>query len=117
MLKSIFTSNSAFLFFSYFIVFLMIKAIFVTLNITTQISLDMRNRILFLIFGVLLTANFSFAQKCGTYEGSLEEDIQKYPDFYQSLESKNAELKLQHEEALSRLTHFKTEDGVKIIPV
>ena len=77
----------------------------------------MKNRILLLISGALLTANFSFAQKCGTYEGSLEEDIQKYPDFYQTLESKNAELKLQHEKALSRLTHFKTEDGIKIIPV
>ena len=77
----------------------------------------MGNRILLLIFGALLITNFSFAQKCGTYEGSIEEEIQKYPEFYQSLESKNAELKLQHEKALSKITSVKVEDGVKIIPV
>ena len=77
----------------------------------------MINRILLLIFGALLIADFGFAQKCGTYEGSLEEDTQKYPDFYQSLESKNAEFKLQHEKALSKITSVKVEDGVKIIPV
>jgi hypothetical protein len=77
----------------------------------------MRKIILPLIFGALLITNFGFSQNCGTYEGSLEEDIQKYPDFYQSLESKNAELKLQHENALSKLTHLKTENGIKIIPV
>jgi hypothetical protein len=77
----------------------------------------MGNRILLLIFGTLLAANYSFAQKCGTYEGSLEEDMQKHPVFYQSLESKNNELKLQNDKALSRLQNLKTENGVKIIPV
>ena len=77
----------------------------------------MRNKILLLFLGTLFTANFGFAQVCGTYEGSLEEDIQKYPAFYQSLESKNAELKLQNEKALSKMTNLKTENGVKIIPV
>ncbi|MEC7863965.1 MAG: PKD domain-containing protein, partial [Bacteroidota bacterium] len=77
----------------------------------------MRNRILLLISGALLVANFGFAQVCGTYEGSLEEQIQKYPDFYQSLESKNTELELQHEKALSKMTSVKVENGVKIIPV
>jgi hypothetical protein len=77
----------------------------------------MGNRILLLIFGTLLAANYSFAQKCGTYEGSLEEDMQKHPVFYQNLESKNNELKLQNDKALSRLQNLKTENGVKIIPV
>lgn len=77
----------------------------------------MRNKILLLFLGTLFTTNFGFAQVCGTYEGSLEEDIQKYPAFYQSLESKNAELKLQNEKALSKMTNLKTENGVKIIPV
>ena len=77
----------------------------------------MQNRILLLIFGALLTASFGFAQKCGTYEGSLEEDIQKYPDFYQSIQSKNADLELNHEKALSKMTSLKVENGVKIIPV
>ena len=77
----------------------------------------MKNRILLLIFGGLLTTTLSFSQKCGTYPGSLEEDIKKYPHFYQSLESKNAELKLQNEKALAGLKNLKSEDGVKIIPV
>ena len=77
----------------------------------------MRNKILLLFLGTLFTTNFGFAQVCGTYEGSLEKDIQKYPHFYQSLESKNAELKLQNEKALSKMTNLKTENGVKIIPV
>ena len=77
----------------------------------------MRNKILLLFLGTLFTTNFGFAQVCGTYEGSLEKDIQKYPAFYQSLESKNAELKLQNEKALSKMTNLKTENGVKIIPV
>ncbi|MEC7646644.1 MAG: M43 family zinc metalloprotease [Bacteroidota bacterium] len=77
----------------------------------------MKNRILLLIFGGLLTANLSFSQKCGTYPGSLEEDIKKYPHFYQSLESKNAELKLQHEKVSASLKNSKLEDGIRIIPV
>ena len=58
----------------------------------------MRNKILLLFLGTLFTTNFGFAQVCGTYEGSLEKDIQKYPHFYESLESKNAELKLKNDE-------------------
>jgi len=77
----------------------------------------MINRILLLISVALLLVNYSFAQKCGTYEGSLEQDMLKYPDFYQALESKNADLELQHEKALSSLKNFKTNNGVKIIPV
>ncbi len=77
----------------------------------------MNNKILLLIFTVLFTVNLSFSQKCGTYPGSLEEDIKKYPHFYQSLENKNAELKLQHERVSASLKHSKTEEGVKIIPV
>jgi len=77
----------------------------------------MRNRILPLIFGFLLFTNFSFSQVCGTYEGSLEEQIQKYPEFYKSLESKNTALYLEHNNALSKMTHLKTEGDKKIIPV
>ena len=71
----------------------------------------MRNRILPLIFGALLIANSGFAQKCGTYEGSLEEQIQKYPDFYQSLEVLNADLEANYKSALSKMSHLKTEYG------
>ena len=77
----------------------------------------MRNNVLLLIFGAILLTNYGFAQKCGTYEGSLEDDIKKYPDFYQSLESKNIELNLEHEEALGKMTRGKSISGKKIIPV
>ena len=36
----------------------------------------MRNKILPLIIAVFFTTNFVFAQKCATYEGSLEEQKQ-----------------------------------------
>jgi hypothetical protein len=77
----------------------------------------MRNRILLLIFGALLSANFNFAQQCGTYDGSLERDILKYPDFYQSLESVNADLEIEKQKALNNLKQSKTENGKRIIPV
>ena len=74
----------------------------------------MRNKYLSLIFGALLLGNFGFAQGvCGTYEGSLEEDIQKHPAFYEALESINAELEQQSKSALSKMTHFKSENGKK----
>jgi hypothetical protein len=77
----------------------------------------MRNRILLLISAALLTVNFSFAQQCGTYDGSLERDILKYSDFYQSLESINTELKIEKQKAEDDMKQLKTESGKKIIPV
>ncbi len=77
----------------------------------------MTNRILPLIFVSLFITTFSFAQKCGTYEGSLEEQIQKYPEFYKNIESKNIELEIQHQKDLRKLNFVKNENDVKIIPV
>ena len=77
----------------------------------------MKNRLLPLIFTTLLATTSLTAQVCGTYEGSLEEEIQKYPSFYQSLESLNSDLEANYKSALSKMTHIKTENGKKIIPV
>ena len=77
----------------------------------------MTNRILPLIFASFFITTFSFAQKCGTYEGSLEEQIQKYPEFYKNIESKNIELEIQHQKDLRKLNFVKNENDVKIIPV
>ena len=77
----------------------------------------MTNRILPLIFASLLITTFSFAQKCGSYEGSLAEQIQKYPEFYKNIESKNIELEIQHQKDLRKLNFVKNENDVKIIPV
>ena len=77
----------------------------------------MRNKILPLFLGALLSANFSFAQKCGTYEGSFENEKNKFPEFYQSIESKNTDLQQSHLKALSQMTTIKEENGVRVIPV
>ena len=77
----------------------------------------MKNRLLPLIFTALLVTASLTAQVCGTYEGSYEEQEQKYPAFYQGLESLNADLETNYKSALSKLTHLKVENGKKIIPV
>ena len=77
----------------------------------------MRNKILPLFLGALLSANFSSAQKCGTYEGSFENEKNKFPEFYQSIESKNSDLQQSHLKALNKMTSLKVENGVRIIPV
>ena len=77
----------------------------------------MKNRLLPLIFTALLVTTSLTAQVCGTYEGSYEEQEQKYPAFYQGLESLNADLEANYKSALSKLTNLKVENGKKIIPV
>lgn len=77
----------------------------------------MKNKLLPLIFGSLLVASTVSAQKCGTYEGSFEAEKHKHPEFYQSLESLNAELDAGNKDALSKMKKLKVENGKKIIPV
>ena len=77
----------------------------------------MRNRLLPLIFTALLATTSLTAQVCGTYEGSYEDQEQKYPAFYQTLESLNVDLEANYKSALSKMTSLKVENGKKIIPV
>ncbi len=78
----------------------------------------MKNKYFPLIFVAFLLANLGFSQGvCGTYEGSYEEQEEKYPAFYQGLESLNADLEANYISALSKMTHLKVENGKKIIPV
>ena len=76
----------------------------------------MKNRILPLIFAFLATTSLT-AQVCGTYDGSYEEQEQKYPSFYQGLETLNAELEADYKSAVSKMKHLKVENGKRIIPV
>ena len=76
----------------------------------------MKNRLLHLIFAFLVVTSVN-AQKCGTYDGYLEKQIQNYPDFYQKLQSQNQKLEAENKKALKRISTYKTEDGKKIIPV
>ena len=78
----------------------------------------MKNKFLPLFVGMFLSSTMVFSQgKCGTFEGSLEEQMQKHPAFYQGLETLNAELEADHKSALSKMKHLKVEGGKKIIPV
>ena len=79
----------------------------------------MRHKILLITLVALFISSFGFSQQCGTFDGSLEKQMQKYPAFYQSLEAKNAEIQLNYEKALSKvnINSLKIENGVRIIPV
>ena len=77
----------------------------------------MKNRLAPIIFTALLATTSLTAQICGTYEGSYEEEEQKYPVFYQGLESLNTDLEANYKLALSKMTDLKVENGKKIIPV
>ena len=69
----------------------------------------MRNKYLLLTFVSLLLTNFGFSQGvCGTFEGSFEQDKQKHPEFYKSLESINSDLEKQYKSVLSKRTNFKS---------
>lgn len=76
----------------------------------------MNNKFLLLIVSSFISI-VSFAQSCATYKGSLDEQMEKYPSFYESLEDKNTELQLNYNKILSRFSNAKTQDGVRIIPV
>ena len=77
----------------------------------------MKNRLLPLIVSILLVAASLTAQVCGTYEGSFEEEVQKYPAFYKGLEDLDIELEANYRSALSKMKHLKVVEGKKIIPV
>jgi len=78
----------------------------------------MKQRILLLIFSTLFLSGISFGQGvCGSYKGYLQDDIDKYPDFYKSLEQQNAELEKLNKTFLQNIVRKKTIEGKKIIPV
>jgi hypothetical protein len=76
----------------------------------------MKNKLFSLIFA-LSAVTSSNAQKCGTYDGSLEEQEQKFPIFYKNLEGINSGLEADYKSALSKMNNLKVENGKKIIPV
>ena len=54
---------------------------------------------------------------CGSHEGYLDEQNQKYPNFYKSLESKNLQLEDQKSKLLSKINPNTKSTDKKIIPV
>ncbi|MDC3395021.1 zinc-dependent metalloprotease [Flavobacteriales bacterium] len=78
----------------------------------------MKNKFLPLFVGMFLASTMVFSQgKCGTYEGSFEDQKQKYPAFFKGLESLNTELEADCKSALSKMKRLKVEGGKRIIPV
>ena len=76
----------------------------------------MKNRLFSLIFAFAAVTSVN-AQKCGTFDGSYEEQEQKFPAFYQNLDKINADIEADYKSALSKMKHLKVENGKKIIPV
>ena len=76
----------------------------------------MKNISLLLIFALSLVTSVN-AQQCGTYDGSFEEQKQKFPIFYQNLDGINADLESDYESVLDKMKNLKVENGKKIIPV
>ena len=75
---------------------------------------------LLIIFVGLFSINFSYAQGvCGTYDGYLDDDKEKYPAFYQSIENINKQLDKEYKSILSKMNSLKVDSasGKKIIPV
>jgi hypothetical protein len=54
---------------------------------------------------------------CGTYDGYLQDEMNKFPSFYKSIEEKNIELKQKSIELVSNLTEKENIGEKKIIPV
>ncbi len=73
--------------------------------------------LLFLTCSFLSTMVFS-QNTCGTFDGYLEEQKQKYPDFYKSLEERNAQLEKEFSAISNNFSSLEmTSTGKKIIPV
>ena len=54
---------------------------------------------------------------CGTYDGYLQDEINKYPAFYKSIEEKNIQLEQKNKELVSNLNEKGNNGEKKIIPV
>ena len=54
---------------------------------------------------------------CGTYDGYLQDEMNKYPAFYKSIEEKNIELEQKNKELVSNLNEKENTGEKKIIPV
>ncbi len=79
----------------------------------------MKKQLLIIFIGLLLI-NLSYAQGvCGTHDGYLDDDKEKYPAFYQSIENINKQLDKEYKSILSKMNNLKVDsaNGKKIIPV
>ena len=82
----------------------------------------MKKRITLLPIILMFICLNAFSQEnhgvCGSYKDYIKDDMQKYPAYYQSIESRNLELEKERLRALNTLSNAKSANqGKKIIPV
>ena len=78
----------------------------------------MKKIILPILLSSFLFKGVSFSQNsCGTYDGYLQDEINKYPLFYKSLEEKDRKLEEEGERLIDNLSQKDNDSELKIIPV
>ena len=78
----------------------------------------MKKIILPILLSCFLFSNLAIAQHfCGTYEGYLQDEMKKYPEFYNSIEDKNNKLKKDCDHLIDNLNEKENAGERKIIPV
>ena len=65
----------------------------------------MKKIILPILISAMFVANLVNSQGvCGTYDGYLQDEMKKYPEFYKSIEVKNIELEKKSKELTQNLS-------------
>ena len=78
----------------------------------------MKKIILPILISAMFVANLVNSQGvCGTYDGYLQDEMKKYPEFYKSIEVKNIELEKKSKELTQNLSEKESVGEKKIIPV
>ena len=81
----------------------------------------MKKRIILFTLSVFVSLSiFSQENVCGSYQGYLQDDMQKYPSYYKTIEKQNADMEQAYLQALKAIPLAVNKDGdgpAKIIPV
>lgn len=81
----------------------------------------MKKRIILFTLSVFFSLSiFSQENVCGSYQGYLQDDMQKYPSYYKTIEKQNADMEQAYLKALKSIPLVANKDGdgpEKIIPV
>ena len=77
----------------------------------------LKSTLLLLIFSICSFVSFSQHHNCGSHDGYLEEQKNKFPQFYKSIEDKNIQLEEQNTKLLSKISPDQKSSEKKIIPV
>ncbi|MFL2573631.1 MAG: hypothetical protein ACJ0P8_04230, partial [Flavobacteriales bacterium] len=79
--------------------------------------MKLKSTLLLLIFSIFSFVSFSQHHTCGSHNGYLEEQKDKFPQFYKSIEDKNIQLEEQNAKLLSKISPDQKSSEKKIIPV